>query len=163
MKRFIVACLLMVSSVGFADESHKDYYVDVTAMSYHFCKHTTCTTVNNERNWGIGTTIDFKNNWEAKIGGYKNSYSKSSYYALANYYHEWSLNKDWMLRAGLAGGVVSGYYGTEGYMEQLSFAEHKVQLGVLPNFTIGYKRARAVIGYLPGVATLQFQYLLKQE
>lgn len=163
MNKLIALGLLAFSSIAFADDSKPDYYLDMTLASYHFCArgaHPSCPDVNNERNWGLGTTIDFKNHWEWKAGGYKNSYSKNAYYTTVNYYREWFPRDNWRIRAGLQVGLVYGYKDTSGYNETMSFANHEIQVGALPTFTVGYKRARASFGILGEVITLQAQYLL---
>lgn len=159
MKSFLVVGLLALSSVAVAED--KDYFLDVNLASKHFCE-ATCPTVNNERNWGVGLTVDFKNNWEVKVGAYKNSYSEDSVYALANRYWDFSSsNGDWIIRPGIAVGLVYGYQGTAGEMKDLAFANDKIQLGFLPNVVIGYRRLRTVVGWVGNVCTLQAQWQLK--
>jgi hypothetical protein len=154
VKYLIAICLLALSSVSQADD--RDYYVDMNIASRHFCG---CPDVNNERNFGAGLTVDFKNNWEVKTGFYKNSYSKQSAYVLANRYWESDLlSGDWNLRAGVAAGLVYGYKDTGGYSESISFMEHKIQPAILPNITLGYKNARIMLGFVGIACTLQAEY-----
>jgi len=154
MKSLMVIGLLALSTGVVAGE--RDYYLDVNLASKHFCE-SSCPTVNNERNFGLGLTVDFKNNIELKVGGYKNSYSLDSGYVLVNYYREWKRDH-WTLRAGAAMGLVYGYKGTEGELRGVSFANHEIQPGILPNVTIGYKHAQAMIGCVGNVVTLQGQW-----
>jgi hypothetical protein len=59
----------------------------------------------NEANWGLGARAQLAPAWSAQAGAYRNSYRRTSVYALA----DWTPLAAGPLRAGLFGGVATGY------------------------------------------------------
>lgn len=59
----------------------------------------------NEKNWGLGVRYEFTPEWSAQVGFYKNSYSRRSEYALA----QWQPLAVGPVRLGAFAGYLSGY------------------------------------------------------
>lgn len=59
----------------------------------------------NEKNWGLGVRYEFTPSWSAQVGFYKNSYSRRSEYALA----QWQPMHLGAARVGAFAGYLSGY------------------------------------------------------
>ena len=59
----------------------------------------------NEKNWGAGVRYEFSPDWSAQVGFYKNSYSRRSEYALA----QWQPLHLGAVRLGAFAGYLSGY------------------------------------------------------
>jgi hypothetical protein len=94
--RLLLAAVLFAASQGCLAE---DWLV-ASGISYHLRR-----AGQNERNWGVGFERRLAENWSATFGLYDNSSSDDSAYAAA----AWTPYRWGRIRAGLLGGVVSGY------------------------------------------------------
>ncbi len=94
LARFIIVALAAVSTCVKADS------FDINLTSIHWNSDYNY----NEDNFGLGYTKDINYHWQAKVGGFKNSFSKTSLYALARLKHnmgKWDF--------GINMGFVTGY------------------------------------------------------
>src|SRR5262245_53281800 len=80
----------------------EELWISATVKSHHFDNDTK----NYEQsNWGLGLEYEFRENWRAAIGMYRNSLRVNSLYMLACHF-PWSYGP---IKLGGCGGIVSGY------------------------------------------------------
>ena len=81
--------------------AYADDYIVITTTSYHFNREKDY----NEKNFGIGAERSYENDWRGHAGVYRNSFDRTTVYALASY-TPYRLGK-WQV--GGAGGLGTGY------------------------------------------------------
>lgn len=81
---------------------HAEDYLSLGGISYHFDRHEE----RNEFNYGLGYEHDFSDRLALLGGVYKNSFSRASFYVLADY-AIWKPTEN--LRIGILGGAATGY------------------------------------------------------
>ncbi|EQD66226.1 hypothetical protein B1B_06212 [mine drainage metagenome] len=86
--------------------------MDVNLASYHterWARHAL-----NQRNLGLGLTAQFDRDWSISGGWYRNSYHRTSTYALLNWTPlHLALPAGWRIAAGATAGLDSGYLSNE--------------------------------------------------
>lgn len=112
----------------------------------------------NSNNIGLGLTLPAKKFLDWKLGFYKNSYYKTTFYGGANAKVDLG-----PFSAGLFLGLATGYNNTpmhSGFFQPV----------VMPNVEVAFKHIGIMLGYLPATTndihsvsayTLQFEYYLK--
>jgi hypothetical protein len=165
---FIDKCIIIACCIGviYTHEARSDTYLDINGLSKHsineYCYQGKCQPF-NQTNPGLGITTDLTNHIDLKVGGYKNSYYKTSLYAGINI-HTALTHNVWNISPGIMVGMVSGY-------DKTPMRVGTVVLSIIPNVAIHYQDFGVVIGYIPpvitpeagkaiSVVTMQFQYQL---
>ncbi len=77
----------------------------IHGLSHHFSAPPAGERPWNERNIGAGIRYALDASWSLQAGGYRNSYGRPSFYALA----DWTPLEAGAIRAGAFAGIVSGY------------------------------------------------------
>lgn len=106
---FILVALAAISTCVHADS------FDINITSIHWNSEYDY----NEDNFGLGYTKDVTHHWQAKVGGFRNSFNKDSVYALARLKHNMG---DWDF--GISMGFVTGYDDIERTTTTTSKPEH---------------------------------------
>lgn len=142
MKYIIALSMLLFSSATLAGT-----WVDVNLIS----KHSRPTYYNtqskqieefNQENFGIGLTQTLTNNLDFTIGGYKNSFSETSFYTGVNL--KAKFGNVFSITPGIAGLLVTGY----GDAPINSVMAGKDLLFVpMPNITFSDSQFKLTIGY----------------
>ncbi|MHB1991668.1 hypothetical protein [Metallibacterium scheffleri] len=84
------------------------FTLDVNLASYHTERWARDSL--NQRNLGLGGTARFSPNWSVSAGWYRNSYRRTSAYALVNWTPlHFALPAGWRIAAGATAGLDSGY------------------------------------------------------
>ena len=95
--------------------------LDISTTSYHLRQWARDSL--NQDNPGLGFEYQYSPNWGLAGGFYKNSYSRTSTYLLANYTPlHLALPALWSVSAGLTAGIVSGYTSQEAPARPLALA-----------------------------------------
>ncbi|MDE2129432.1 MAG: hypothetical protein KGJ74_07180 [Betaproteobacteria bacterium] len=95
--------------------------LDISTVSYHTRQWARDSL--NQRNEGLGLEYQATPDWGLAVGFYKNSYSRTSAYALASYTPlHLALPAAWRVNAGLTAGVVTGYTSAEAPARPLALA-----------------------------------------
>ncbi len=95
--------------------------LDISTTSYHLRQWARNSL--NQDNPGLGLEYQATPNWGLAGGFYKNSYSRTSAYALASYTPlHLALPAAWRMSAGLTAGIVSGYTHEEAPARPLALA-----------------------------------------
>lgn len=147
MKKLIFSLLLLLLSVPVYSA---ETFVDVNLASKHL--YSSHDYDLNQRNYGLGITVK-DDRLSYKAGWFRNSYRKTSIYALANY----DIIESRSYSFGFSAGLVSGYADTSGEAYTIT---HNVQVMVLPNVNFRIDRFNVNIGVLPKLLTLQLEYKL---
>lgn len=108
MRALLVCLLMLLPPVCWA--SSLSFDVNLA------CVHTESVARQhlNQRNPGIGLTDTFSPDWSASVGFYRNSFDRTSVYALANWLPlRLQLPVRATVRAGLTAGLLSGYTQSE--------------------------------------------------
>ena len=111
-KTLIAAAVLAALIVPAIASASPSWTLDVNLASYHlerWARHDL-----NQRNFGLGLTAHFSQDWSVSAGWYRNSYRRGSTYALVNWtpLHA-SLPGGWSVAAGATAGLDSGYRSDE--------------------------------------------------
>jgi hypothetical protein len=153
MKSIFAVLLLLISGTAFADSSHTDVYIDTNLISKHFFAHNDDGTPYNEKNFGLGATIDF-GRIELKGGYYKNSYFKHTNYGVLSYdFNSYSISENWSVNGSFGLGGVYGYR----YTNAKNFGRlGDWQLGILPEVIFMYQPLKvrtslAIVGNAVGL------------
>ncbi|OZB65579.1 MAG: hypothetical protein B7X31_01930 [Thiomonas sp. 13-66-29] len=118
----VVGYLTFPSTAGAAElHAQPRWSLDISTTSYHLRQWARDSL--NQRNEGLGLEYQYSHNWGAAAGFYKNSYSRTSAYLLANYTPlHLALPAAWRVNAGLTAGVVTGYTSAEAPARPLALA-----------------------------------------
>ena len=108
----IIVLLAQLAAPSFAladNASPAKVTLDVNLASIHTERWARDTL--NQVNPGLGLTTRLSDSWSLSGGAYKNSFSRLSVYALANFtpIHVQLFHSGWHMDAGVTGGLVSGY------------------------------------------------------
>ncbi len=106
--KILAAVLIAALATPAAASAATTFSLDVNIASYHLERWARREL--NQHNEGLGLTARFTPDWSISAGWYRNSYRRTSAYALANWtpWH-WSLPAGWSLAAGVTAGLDSGY------------------------------------------------------
>ncbi len=110
------------STAGAAElPAHGRWSLDISTTSYHLRQWARNSL--NQDNPGLGLEYQATPNWGATAGFYRNSYRRTSAYALMSYTPlHLALPARWSVNAGLTAGVVSGYTNQEAPARPLALA-----------------------------------------
>ena len=109
-KTFLAAALIAALAAPVAASAATTFSLDVNLASYHterWARHDL-----NQHNLGLGATAHFNRDWSVSAGWYRNSYRRTSAYALVNWtplHGSLPLPAGWSIAAGAAAGLDSGY------------------------------------------------------
>ena len=134
-----------------------DLYLNQNVAAYHLDRQATREKNFNESNFGLGLERNDGNSLQM-IGSYKNSMNKISYYALVGYTPLVVDSKYGSFKAGVIGGLVTGYdipvVPALGALMSYQYKDIGVNLTVTPNATIKDTKAYGFLG-------LQMKYKIK--
>ncbi|MHB1700908.1 MAG: hypothetical protein ACYCSN_12415 [Acidobacteriaceae bacterium] len=118
----VVGYLTFPSTAGAAElPAASRWALDISTVSYHTRQWARDSL--NQDNPGLGLEYQATPNWGLAGGFYKNSYSRTSAYALMSYTPlRLALPAAWRVNAGLTAGVVSGYTSAEAPARPLALA-----------------------------------------
>ena len=118
----VIGYLTFPSTAGAAElPTPPRWSLDISTTSYHLRQWARDSL--NQRNEGLGLEYRATPNWGLAGGFYKNSYSRTSVYATANYTPlHITLPGCLMASAGVAAGVVTGYTNEEAPARPLALA-----------------------------------------
>ena len=99
----------------------------------------------NEDNLGIGIRFPIKNTerFGFTAGAYNNSYDRNSFYAGITFDHDMCKNSKYVCKAGIIGGLVSGY--------DKHTSASAIQPIALPQLTLGYKNLFIRSRFIPKI------------
>ena len=105
----VAAALALASPIAGAATT---YSLDLNLTSYHLERWARASL--NQRNYGLGITAQIDRTWSVSIGGYRNSYRRTSTYVLASWTPlHLSMPAGWSIAAGATAGYDSGYRKSE--------------------------------------------------
>ena len=117
------------------------YTLDLNLASYH--TEAWARQQLNQHNLGLGITAQIDCTWSVSVGGYRNSYRRTSTYLLANWTPlHLALPAGWSIAAGATGGYDSGYRRDEiqtapwvaaGLLRVIAPAGWSINLTAVPN------------------------------
>ena len=118
----VVGYLTFPSTAGAAElPTQGRWSLDISTASYHLRQWARDSL--NQHNEGLGLEYQATPNWGLASGFYKNSYSRTSLYATANWTPlHIALPLAWKASAGLTAGIVSGYTHQEAPARPLALA-----------------------------------------
>jgi hypothetical protein len=165
-RRFLllaVACVLLVSS---STAAPGDFWFDVNVASRHSSRDYRWrgqVQRFNQNNLGLGATYEVNCWCDVKGGFFRNSYDKTSVYAVGN--AKWTLvtRPNWSLAPGVALGLVSGYQNTPeqtGEVAPWGMVSMTVGIGERWRVNLGYIPSRIFVSNSIDVATLQLSWRL---
>lgn len=131
---FVVACTDVRGEPAETAEGYAGprWALHLGGISYHSNREREY----NERNPGLGIEYRINNEWSLASGFYKNSFSRTTYYAYANW-TPINLGPVWF---GLAGGAVTGYK---------NLNDGGVAPALVPSAEWRYGRFAAMVNYIP--------------
>ena len=107
-KTLIAAAVLAALIVPAIASASPSWTLDVNLASYHlerWARHDL-----NQHNEGLGITAHFSPDWSLSAGWYRNSFRRTSAYALVNWTPlHLTLPAGWSIAAGATAGIDSGY------------------------------------------------------
>ena len=108
----LAAAVALALATPIAASASPVYTLDLNLASYH--TEAWARRQLNQRNYGLGITRRINRTWSVSVGGYRNSYRRTSDYMLVNWtpLHA-SLPAGWSLAAGATAGFDSGYRRSE--------------------------------------------------
>jgi len=109
MKTLIALLILCAPTLVWAAPTH--YTLDLNVASLHTEKWARQDL--NQNNLGLGVTAHVNKNWAVSSGFYRNSYRRTSVYALAQWTPIHIPMGSWRIDAGAEAGLVSGYRRSE--------------------------------------------------
>jgi hypothetical protein len=142
---FVVFTALFLSAPAGAAE-----LITVGGGSYHFERDLG----HNEFNYGLGYEKDWDDSLSWSVGVYKNSIRRASFYGLANWY---PLSLGSGFRAGLTGGVMSGYHHSPVIATLMPTLEWRGDQLALQSFIVP-----TIKPYVDGAVVLQLKYIFSK-
>lgn len=111
-KALIAAAIVAALATPAIASAATTFSLDVNLASYHterWARHDL-----NQRNLGLGVTWRAARDWSVSTGFYRNSYRRTSTYALVNWtpWHA-SMPEGWCIAVGATAGLDSGYRSDE--------------------------------------------------
>ena len=144
-KTLIATVILAALTVPAIATASPTWTLDVNLASYHlerWARHDL-----NQHNEGLGITAHFSPDWSLSAGWYRNSFRRTSAYALVNWTPlHWSLPAGWRIAAGATAGPDSGYRSNEiatqplvaaALVRVIAPAGWAVDLTAVPNARVG--------------------------
>ena len=111
IRTILAAAILTTAAPVFAANTSR-WSLDVNLASVH--TEAWARRDLNQHNPGLGATAHFNRDWSVSAGWYRNSYRRTSAYALVNWTPlHWSLPAGWHIGAGGTAGFDSGYRTSE--------------------------------------------------
>ena len=111
---------------------------------FHFTSHhLNNSSAFNEDNYGAGIRFPIKNHkrWGITAGGFNNSYDRLSLYTGVTYDYDLCPNTPFICKAGVIGGLVTGY--------EEDTPASALQAIALPQLTLGYKQVFLRTRFIP--------------
>ena len=142
-KTLIAAALIaaLAAPIAASATTSTSYTLDVNLASVH--TEAWARRDLNQHNLGLGATAHFTPDWSVSAGWYRNSYRRTSAYALLNWTPlHWGLPAGWRIAAGGTAGFDSGYRTSEiacqpfvaaGLLRVLAPAGWSLNLTAVPN------------------------------
>ncbi|NSL55438.1 hypothetical protein [Uliginosibacterium aquaticum] len=139
----------LLAASGFAMPAGAAEFISVGGFSYHFERDLG----HNEFNYGLGYERDVNEEWTWSAGVYKNSLRRASFYGLANWY---PLNLGAGFRAGLTGGLMTGYHESPVIATLMPTLEWRGEVLALQSYVVP-----TIKPYVDGAVVLQFKFAFR--
>lgn len=136
--------ILLVSLPALSIEEGK-WALDINLASLHRDSTYDGGQKYNQNNFGLGTTYGYSDSIDFKLGLFDNSYNRTTTYLAAVWQKDFHY-KALRISPGIGAFLVTGYDSAP------EFAE-RIQPGVMPVLSLGYKKTALNIGLLPSVVS----------